>query len=680
MALACGLGSRQPSPMGERGLRARARCLAFAVAATLVVGGLAAPQPALAAAMAAPRPALAADTSGEAQQVLAAALQTYLSTKKGRYSVTVTELDGEQRSMSLYGARRVEPASTMKLFYAWATLRAVDEGTLTLATRLSSGISVGRCLTVMIQVSDNLCAVDLRMRIGMRKLNSLFTSEGYANTYIVLDSAGRYVTKRTSTDDLALLLARLQQGTLLSEAGTNEFKKLLLAQIWRQRISSGVAAGTVVGSKSGQLWVSTGMVEADTAVIHGAHSSYVLTVIGTHGAAGSTIRGISTIVYRYLQGDLPVKASFPLNQFATTTKVKLRTSPGGSLVKYLPQGTAVQVIYSSRTWMRVKAGTSYGWVSIQELSLRSAYRWPLPGVTADVPATGALCTVLGTSGDDILTGTSGADVICGLEGSDTIDAGAGADAWHGGSGDDLLLGGAGSDNLVGGAGLDTVSYAYIAETTTRVVADLDGSRDDGTAGEQDQIRTDVENLIGSSSDDTLTGNSSTNTLTGGPGNDSLRGGAGDDRLEGDTGYDGVDGGDGIDRCAFHHGDPVIDGSVGCEENAVRLGTPVAEMAEPLRPYSETNPDRCLVDNCGVSMKAYCIVNKGSGLVDDCVAWDGWGDAWWEGMANPPGTDSRWGAAAGPYFPEADWVIVDRSRLPEWATFVENPGSYLFSPT
>src|SRR5215207_5360822 len=172
------------------------------------------------AGLAAPQPALAADTAEEGQQELAAALKAYLSTKSGRYSVSVTELGGEQRSVSLDGARRAEPASTMKLFYAWATLRAVDEGTLTLATRLSSGISVSRCLTVMIQVSDNPCSVDLRLRIGMRKLNSLFKSEGFANTYIVLDSAGRYVTKRTSSDDLALLLARLEQGALLSEAGT----------------------------------------------------------------------------------------------------------------------------------------------------------------------------------------------------------------------------------------------------------------------------------------------------------------------------------------------------------------------------------------------------------------------------------------------------------------------------
>ena len=626
--------------------RAFARWWAFAVAATLIVAGLAAPPHPAFAADAAPQTSLTADASAEFQPALAAALQTYLSTKTGRYSVTVTELDGEQRSMSLNGARRVEPASTIKLFYAWATLRAIDEGTLTLVTKLSSGVTVGRCLTLMIQVSDNPCAVDLRNRIGLRKLNRLFLSEGYLNTYLVLDSSGRYVTKRTSSDDLALLLARLEQGALLTEAGTYEFKRRLLAQIWRQRITSGIEAGTVVGSKSGQLWVSSGMVEADTAIIHGEHSTYVLTVIGTHNAAGSTVRGISTIVYRYLQGDFTVKATFPASQFVTTTKVRLVRSPGGSLVTYLRTGTPVQVLISSRNWMRVKVGTRYGWVPFTQLSLRPAYLWPAPVASADVSASGASCTVMGTSGDDVLTGSSGADVICGLEGNDTIDGGAGADTLDGGSGDDLLLGGDGGDYLIGGTGIDTVSYEYLTEPTTPVTADLDGIRDDGAPGELDRIRSDVENLIGSSSDDTLTGNSLTNTLEGGPG------------------YDQVNGGDGTDTCVFDSGDPVIDGSLSCEVNAVRLGGPLTEMAEPLRPYSDTNPDRCLVNNCGVTVGAYLIVNKNSGLVQDRVTWDGWGDGWWEQMA------------AGPYFPETDWVIVDRSRLPAWATFLENPGSYV----
>jgi beta-lactamase class A len=355
--------------MGEKfKTRALACCVAFAVAATVMMAGLASPPP-----------AHAADTPEQSEAELVAALRAYLAPKAGDFSVSVRELDGDMRSVSLGGTKRVEPASTIKLFYAWAALRAIDNGTLNYSTRLRSNVTVRRCLIVMIQVSDNNCAVDLRLKLGMTKLNSLFKSEGYPNTYIVLDSKGRYVTKRTSTNDLALLLARLERGELLSETQTAFFQKMLLAQIWRQRFSSGVAKGTVVASKSGQLWVSSGMVEADTAIIHGPNSTYVLTAIGTHGASTIAMRGLSTVVYRHLQGDFDTRASFPSQQFVTTTDTYIRRAPNGSLIKALQTGTAVQVISSSHTWMWVKVGSTHGWVPFSHLKLRDAYLWPESG-------------------------------------------------------------------------------------------------------------------------------------------------------------------------------------------------------------------------------------------------------------------------------------------------------------
>lgn len=652
--------------MGEcRGERALARWVAFAVAAVLLVAGLVTSPPAVAA----PAADLTAGAAAAGDAGLAAALKKYLATKQGRYSVTVTELDGAQRTLSLSGGRRVEPASTIKLFYAWAVLRAVDEGRLTLDSRLNSGLSVGRCLSLMIQVSDNACAIDLRTKIGSRKLNQLFASEGYADTYIVLDSKGRYVTKRTSTDDLARLLARLERGELLSEAMSHEFTSRLLAQIWRQRITSGVAAGTVVASKSGQLWVSSGMVEADTAIVYGPNSTYVLTAVGTNNASGLVIRGISSIVYRYLQGDHSSRATFPLSQYSTTARVKMRKSPSTGVIRYLPAGTTVQVLYSAGLWMRVKVAGKYGWVSFAGLALRKAYRWPAPADPGELSATGAPCTIVGTSGDDVLTGTSRADVICGLEGDDTIDAGGGADTVDGGAGDDLLLGGPGGDYLIGGTGADTASYAYITATDKPVVADLDGVRDDGVAGENDRIHADVENLIGSSGNDTLTGNAHDNTLSGGGGNDRVRGGDGADWIEGGPGADVVDGGTATDTCVFDAGDPAVDASTACEAAALRLESPLTDLAQQLRPFSDEDPARCLVDNCGVTDALYCFVNATSGLVDDCTTWDGWGDGWWEQQVT----------GAGPYIPESDWVILARTQLPPWATFVETTGSVLLAP-
>ncbi len=81
------------------------------------------------------------------------------------------------------------------------------------------------------------------------------------------------------------------------------------------------------------------------------------------------------------------------------------------------------------------------------------------------------CTVLGTSGNNILRGTARNDVICGLTGNDRLIGLGGNDILIGGSGNDILIGGSGNDILIGGSGNDRL-YAK------------DGKRDvlDGGAG------------------------------------------------------------------------------------------------------------------------------------------------------------------------------------------------------
>jgi Ca2+-binding RTX toxin-like protein len=70
---------------------------------------------------------------------------------------------------------------------------------------------------------------------------------------------------------------------------------------------------------------------------------------------------------------------------------------------------------------------------------------------------GQLCTITGTSGNDVLNGTSGVDVICGLGGNDTINGLSGNDIIDGGSGNDTIIGGAGDDTISGGDGNDRLS-------------------------------------------------------------------------------------------------------------------------------------------------------------------------------------------------------------------------------
>ncbi|HEX8103525.1 MAG TPA: calcium-binding protein [Solirubrobacteraceae bacterium] len=149
------------------------------------------------------------------------------------------------------------------------------------------------------------------------------------------------------------------------------------------------------------------------------------------------------------------------------------------------------------------------------------------GVTVDIDAAaddGSVEDASGTRRDRVdlsvehLTGGLGNDTLIGSAAANTLNGGPG--------GNDTLLGLGGPDDLLGGSGNDTVSYE---RSTGTVIADLDGTRDDGGTGDAnrtDLIRADVENLIGGRGADQLTGNSENNVFDGGFGPDTIVGGAG----------------------------------------------------------------------------------------------------------------------------------------------------------
>ena len=128
--------------------------------------------------------------------------------------------------------------------------------------------------------------------------------------------------------------------------------------------------------------------------------------------------------------------------------------------------------------------------------------------------------IIGTDGKDRLVGTSASEIIW-----------AKAD-------DDVLLGSNGNDTLNGGEGTDTVSY----ERTGPVTVTLGSGGSAGTAskrfggdGDLGITYTDtlssIENVIGSSHNDTITGNELDNILAGLGGADTIRGGIGNDTID-----------------------------------------------------------------------------------------------------------------------------------------------------
>jgi Ca2+-binding RTX toxin-like protein len=181
---------------------------------------------------------------------------------------------------------------------------------------------------------------------------------------------------------------------------------------------------------------------------------------------------------------------------------------------YGGDGTADHVSYAART-------------AAVEVTMVDLANDGLPGENDDVAADIEIVT--GGSGDDHLVG------------------GAGDDTLNGGPGDDTLDGGYGSDVLSGNAGTDTVDYS--SRTADLIVTMGDGLANDGELGENDNVKADVENILGGSGDDRLTGSSGANTIDGGPGDDTLSGGAGNDTFpqgSADDGADTINGGTGTD--------------------------------------------------------------------------------------------------------------------------------------
>lgn len=157
------------------------------------------------------------------------------------------------------------------------------------------------------------------------------------------------------------------------------------------------------------------------------------------------------------------------------------------------------------------------------------------GAGDDVLDTGETVTaLLGEGGNDTLVGGPRADYVVGGDGDDTIATG---------DGDDRILGGAGADVLGGGLGRDEVSYASANVPLRLSIGD---GPDDGAAGEGDAILADVEDLIGGPGTDVIIGDDDANRLVSNGGADVLAGRGGADRLEGYNQGAELDAGPGVD--------------------------------------------------------------------------------------------------------------------------------------
>jgi beta-lactamase class A len=217
-------------------------------------------------------------------------LQTITSNMSNSYGtnvgVVVTDLSNGA-SASTNADTPFVSASVYKLFVAYDVYKKVDAGTVALTDKLTSyGTSrtVGQCLDDMLTVSDNTCGKALGKLANWGQLDALLGAEGYTHTVLNnYDVKGNIVKdKLTSASDVARLLTRLYDGSLLSKTSSAHFIELLKGDTIDYMLPSGLPSGTVVAHKVGFL----GQYQHDAGIIYGTKKD-MLVVMLTKGWTSS---------------------------------------------------------------------------------------------------------------------------------------------------------------------------------------------------------------------------------------------------------------------------------------------------------------------------------------------------------------------------------------------------------
>jgi putative cell wall-binding protein len=294
------------------------------------------------------------------------------SNYSGSYAVSVREIGRVGEAIHVNGGSRLEPASMMKLFAAWAALRRIERGWATSNTK-PGPVTLGTCLRVMIHASDNACHTDIVHWIGIDNLSRLIADYGFTGTKYGSVSKGTsvlYAGNRSTSADLARFMLMLETGQLLEKRYADVLLKHMDSQIWTSRIASGIPPGIDQQSKPGALWVSGKLMQGDTAIIRGPQATFALSVVGSNGPDRAGIRAITRVVYTHFHGSFGSAASYPAKQMITTERVAVRTSAGGSVTGYLAKGTLVEITDAHRHWYKMWWGSRLVWADSRSLRNR----------------------------------------------------------------------------------------------------------------------------------------------------------------------------------------------------------------------------------------------------------------------------------------------------------------------
>ena len=249
---------------------------------------------------------ITADQTVKATQVtdseLTRLITDWAEARSANYAITIEELDNavannDLRTASYRGDAQMVPASTYKVFVAYAVLHEIEQGSYTLHTVTRNGQTIDTCLTAMIVESSNDCGRALGFLLGWKHINNLLAEQGMTHTdlYNYVEGNDEPVgDKHTTANDSAALLKGLYTGGLLNQDHTKLLLDLMKRQAWRERIAAGLPSGTEIASKPG--WLDN--IQSEIAIVYGPVSTYSISVYSTE-ASPAPLAELSTLVYNY---------------------------------------------------------------------------------------------------------------------------------------------------------------------------------------------------------------------------------------------------------------------------------------------------------------------------------------------------------------------------------------------
>ncbi|HEX2723060.1 MAG TPA: serine hydrolase [Gemmatimonadaceae bacterium] len=181
-----------------------------------------------------------------------------------------------------------------------------EDGDTALYGKVGQRVAIRELMRRMITLSSNLATNQLIEMVGAKQVTAGARELGASRLQVlrgVEDTKAfeRGMINTTTSADLAILLAAIERGKVLSPASSAEMRSILLAQEFNEKIPAGLPPGTRVAHKTGEITA----VSHDAAIVYPPGRQPYILVVLTRGlrdgkAAATLISDISRLVWAHI--------------------------------------------------------------------------------------------------------------------------------------------------------------------------------------------------------------------------------------------------------------------------------------------------------------------------------------------------------------------------------------------